>query len=122
MLKIPVEGVITLKSSKLVPLECAMVSKPEGASSATKPIIEERIKVAINPEYPEQIVMIGSTLTEEGRNKLCEWSQQTHPLNSIYIKIHQGTKSREIKKTGSSIECSRVVMSQRGWNGNSQID
>ncbi|GJR52158.1 reverse transcriptase domain-containing protein [Tanacetum coccineum] len=72
MLKIPVEGgVITLKSSKLVPLECAVVSGPEGAPSATKPIIEERIKVAINPEYPEQTVMIGSTLTEEGRNKLC---------------------------------------------------
>ncbi|GKE21635.1 hypothetical protein Tco_1433147, partial [Tanacetum coccineum] len=72
MLKILVEGgVITLKSSKLVPLECAVVSRPEGAPSATKRIIEERIKVAINPGYPEQTVMIGSTLTEEGRNKLC---------------------------------------------------
>ncbi|GJV68923.1 hypothetical protein Tco_1484432 [Tanacetum coccineum] len=71
MLKILVErGVITLKSSKLVPLECAVVSGPKGAPSATKPIIEERVKVAINPEYPEQTVMIGSTLTEEGRNKL----------------------------------------------------
>ncbi|GKB59895.1 hypothetical protein Tco_0916081, partial [Tanacetum coccineum] len=37
-------GVITLKSSKLVPLECAVVSGPEGAPSATNPIIEERIK------------------------------------------------------------------------------
>ncbi|GKC64624.1 hypothetical protein Tco_1097222 [Tanacetum coccineum] len=72
MLKIPMEGrVITLKSSKLVPLECVVVSGPEGVPSSTKPIIEERIKVAINPEYPEQTVMIGSTLTEEGRNKLC---------------------------------------------------
>ncbi|GJV12566.1 reverse transcriptase domain-containing protein [Tanacetum coccineum] len=45
MLKIPVEGgVITLKSSKLVPLECVVVSGPKGAPSATKPIIEERIK------------------------------------------------------------------------------
>ncbi|GJR50745.1 reverse transcriptase domain-containing protein [Tanacetum coccineum] len=72
MLKIPVEGgVITLKSSKLVPLECAVVSGPEGAPSATKPIIKERIKVAVNPEYPEQTVMIGSTLTEEGRKNFC---------------------------------------------------
>ncbi|GKA63214.1 hypothetical protein Tco_0762820 [Tanacetum coccineum] len=72
ILKILVEGgMITLKSSKLVLLECAVVSKPEGSPSATKPIIEERIKVAINPEYREQTVMIGSTLTEEGRNKLC---------------------------------------------------
>ncbi|GJT59341.1 reverse transcriptase domain-containing protein [Tanacetum coccineum] len=69
---IPVEGgVITLKSSKLFPLECAVVSGPEGTPSTTKPIIEERIKIAINPDYPEQTVMIGSTLTEEGRNKLC---------------------------------------------------
>ncbi|GJY30022.1 reverse transcriptase domain-containing protein [Tanacetum coccineum] len=37
MLKILVEGgVITLKSSKLVPLECVVVSRPEGAPSATK--------------------------------------------------------------------------------------
>ncbi|GKE96119.1 hypothetical protein Tco_1580974, partial [Tanacetum coccineum] len=72
MLKILVEGgVITLKSSKLVPLECAMVSRHEGATSATKPIIEERVKVAINPEYPKETVMIGSTLIEGGRNKLC---------------------------------------------------
>ncbi|GJY17436.1 reverse transcriptase domain-containing protein [Tanacetum coccineum] len=72
MLKILVEGgVITLKSSKLVPLECVMVFGHEGASSATKPIIEERVKVAINPEYPKQTVMIGSTLIEGGRNKLC---------------------------------------------------
>ncbi|GJT96453.1 hypothetical protein Tco_1091971 [Tanacetum coccineum] len=76
MLKIPVEGgVITLKSSKLVLLECAVVSGPEETSSATKPIIEERVKIAINPEYPEQTVMIGSTLTEEGYNKLCRLLQ-----------------------------------------------
>ncbi|GKA88541.1 reverse transcriptase domain-containing protein [Tanacetum coccineum] len=56
---------------KLVPLECAMVSRHEGATSATKPIIEERVKVAINPEYPKETVMIGSTLIEGGRNKLC---------------------------------------------------
>nr|GEV45745.1 reverse transcriptase domain-containing protein [Tanacetum cinerariifolium] len=72
MLKIPVEGgVITLKSSKLVLLECAMVSGPAETPSATKPIAKERVKVAINPEYPKQTVMIGSTLTEGGRNKLC---------------------------------------------------
>ncbi|GKE77923.1 hypothetical protein Tco_1544043 [Tanacetum coccineum] len=71
MLKIPVEGgVITLKSSRLVPLECATVSEPERTLPANKLMVEERIKVAINLEYLEQTVMIGSTLTEEGRNKL----------------------------------------------------
>ncbi|GKD61452.1 hypothetical protein Tco_1298961 [Tanacetum coccineum] len=76
MLKISVEGgVITLKSSRLVPLECAMVFGSEGTLPAKKPIVEERIKVAINPEYLEQTVMIGSTLIEEGRNKLCSLLQ-----------------------------------------------
>nr|GEV13545.1 reverse transcriptase domain-containing protein [Tanacetum cinerariifolium] len=53
MLKIPAEGVTTLKSSKLVPLECGMVFGPGETSSAAKPIIEERGKVEINLEYPE---------------------------------------------------------------------
>ncbi|GKB01004.1 reverse transcriptase domain-containing protein [Tanacetum coccineum] len=35
------------------------------------PVEEERVKVAVNLEYPEQTIMIGSTLTEEARNKLC---------------------------------------------------
>ncbi|GJS50009.1 hypothetical protein Tco_0600130 [Tanacetum coccineum] len=43
---------------------------------ALKPMVEERVKVAINPEYPEQTVMIGSTLTDEGRNKLCDLLQR----------------------------------------------
>ncbi|GJX90744.1 reverse transcriptase domain-containing protein [Tanacetum coccineum] len=54
MLKLPVEGgVITLKSSMLVSLECALVSGPEETLPATKPMVEERFKVAINPEYLE---------------------------------------------------------------------
>nr|GEW06191.1 reverse transcriptase domain-containing protein [Tanacetum cinerariifolium] len=77
MLKIPVEGgIITLKSSMLVPLECAMVFGPEGSLPVTKPMVEERIKVAINQEHLEQTMIIGSTLTEEGRNRLCNLLQR----------------------------------------------
>nr|GEV49407.1 reverse transcriptase domain-containing protein [Tanacetum cinerariifolium] len=77
ILKILVEGgIITLKNSMLVLLECAMVSGPKGSLSVTKPMVEERIKVAINPEHPEQTVMIGFTLTEEGCNRLCNLLQR----------------------------------------------
>nr|GEY52146.1 reverse transcriptase domain-containing protein [Tanacetum cinerariifolium] len=62
---------ILMFQPRLVPQECALVSGPEETLSTTKPILEERVKVAINPEYPKQAVMIGSTLTERGRNKLC---------------------------------------------------
>nr|GEV74284.1 hypothetical protein [Tanacetum cinerariifolium] len=95
MLKIPVEGgVITLKSSRLVALECALVFGPEETPPAPKPMVEERIKVAINPEYPEQTIMIGFTLTEEGHNKLCNLLQRNldifawKPMNMTGVPRH----------------------------------
>nr|GEY27972.1 reverse transcriptase domain-containing protein [Tanacetum cinerariifolium] len=45
MLKILVKGgIITLKSSMLVPLECVMVSEPKGSLPVTKSMVEEGIK------------------------------------------------------------------------------
>ncbi|GJV92300.1 hypothetical protein Tco_1540113 [Tanacetum coccineum] len=116
MLKILVEGgVITLKSSKLVPLECAVVSGPKEAPSATKPMIEERIKVAINPEYPKQTVMIGSTLTEEGRNKLCRLLQRNldifawKPADMTGVPKHIAEHHQNIREG-----CSPVRQKKRG--------
>ncbi|GKE00279.1 reverse transcriptase domain-containing protein [Tanacetum coccineum] len=77
ILKFLVTGeILTLKSSKIIPIECAAVSGPEGQPPGAYQATEERIKVAINPNYPEQTIMIGSTLTEEGRNKLCDLLQR----------------------------------------------
>ncbi|GKF76800.1 hypothetical protein Tco_0229270 [Tanacetum coccineum] len=71
MIKFPVtRGVLKLRSSKIIPIECASVSGLKEQPPATHQAIEERIKVAINLDYPEQTIMIGSTFTEEGRNKL----------------------------------------------------
>nr|GEU58356.1 reverse transcriptase domain-containing protein [Tanacetum cinerariifolium] len=68
MLKLMVEGgVITLKSSRLVPLECVLVFRPEETLPATKPILEERVKVAINQEYLEQATYYGTPLKHAGR-------------------------------------------------------
>ncbi|GJT88532.1 hypothetical protein Tco_1070249 [Tanacetum coccineum] len=68
MLKFPVSGgIVTLRSSKLIPLKCMIVSGPEVQPSAITRVVEERMKVAIHPEYPEQTIAIGSTLTEDGR-------------------------------------------------------
>ncbi|GKA89515.1 hypothetical protein Tco_0811327 [Tanacetum coccineum] len=73
MLKFPVQrGMLTLRSSRIIPLECTMVSGPEAQPSDIIQAAEERIKVAINLEYPEQIIVIGSTLIEEGRKALCD--------------------------------------------------
>ncbi|GJR05548.1 reverse transcriptase domain-containing protein [Tanacetum coccineum] len=130
MLKILVEGgVITLKSSKLVSLECVVVSEHEGAPSATKPIIEERLKVAINAEYPEQTVMIGSTLTEGGRNKLCELLQcnldifawkltdMTRVLRHITehrLNVREGCSPVRQKKRGQAADKNQAIQEEVG--------
>ncbi|GJX90572.1 reverse transcriptase domain-containing protein [Tanacetum coccineum] len=73
MLKLPVTGgILTLRSSKITPLECTMVSRPEAQLSSITQAVEERIKVAIHQEYPAQTIAIGSTLIEEGRKALYE--------------------------------------------------
>ncbi|GJT42824.1 reverse transcriptase domain-containing protein [Tanacetum coccineum] len=72
MLKLPVEGgTVTLRSIRVIPMECAMISGPNTQHPVTSQVLEEKIKVAIHPEYPEQTIAIGSTLTEKGRKELC---------------------------------------------------
>ncbi|GJU36167.1 reverse transcriptase domain-containing protein [Tanacetum coccineum] len=72
MLKFLVEGgTITLRSSKIIPMECAMISGPSTWPPEAGKILEEKIRVDIHPEYPEQTIAIGSTLTEKGRKELC---------------------------------------------------
>nr|GEX57603.1 reverse transcriptase domain-containing protein [Tanacetum cinerariifolium] len=130
MLKIPVEGgVITLKSSKFVPLECTMVSGPRETPSATKPIIEERVKVAINPEYPKQTVMVGSTHTEGGRNKLCGLLQHNldifawrhadmigvpRHIAEHRLNVREGCSSVRQKKRGQAADKNQAIQKEVG--------
>ncbi|GJT55425.1 hypothetical protein Tco_0990479 [Tanacetum coccineum] len=73
MLKFPVpKGILTLRSSKIIPLECTLVFRSEAQTSNAVQTTEERIKVEIHPEYLEQTIAIGSTLTTEGQKVLCD--------------------------------------------------
>ncbi|GJT24565.1 reverse transcriptase domain-containing protein [Tanacetum coccineum] len=59
MLKFPVEGgTVTLRSSRIIPMECAMISGPSIRPPEDGKILEEKIRVAIHPEYPEQTIAI----------------------------------------------------------------
>ncbi|GKA41392.1 reverse transcriptase domain-containing protein [Tanacetum coccineum] len=77
MLKFPVKGgTVTIRSSKAIPMECAMIFGPTTQRPVTNQVSEEKIKVVIHPEYPEQTIAIGSTLTEKGRKELCALLKQ----------------------------------------------
>ncbi|GJU05964.1 reverse transcriptase domain-containing protein [Tanacetum coccineum] len=116
MPKLQIEGgVITLKNSRMIPLECAVVSGPEGNLPATKQAVEERVKVAINPKYLEQIVMTSSTLTEAGRNKLCDLLQ--HNLNIFAWKpVDMTDVPRHITEHRLNVRvgCSPIRQKKRG--------
>nr|GEU95398.1 reverse transcriptase domain-containing protein [Tanacetum cinerariifolium] len=71
MLKFPVEGgIATIRSTKLIPTECASVT-----TSSVIPR-EERTRpanftVALRPDFPDQEVVIGGSLSDKGRTELC---------------------------------------------------
>ncbi|GJW03196.1 reverse transcriptase domain-containing protein [Tanacetum coccineum] len=49
-----VGGIVTLRSSRIIPLECSMVSEPGMSRPVINQVTEEKIQVAIHLEYPEQ--------------------------------------------------------------------
>ncbi|GKD87699.1 reverse transcriptase domain-containing protein [Tanacetum coccineum] len=54
MLKFPVIGkTVTLRSSKIIPLKCAMILGPKMQQPVVDQGTEEKIQVSIHPEYPE---------------------------------------------------------------------
>ncbi|GJT18360.1 hypothetical protein Tco_0877066 [Tanacetum coccineum] len=54
MLKFPVAcEIVTLQSSMIIPLECSMVSELGMLRPVINQVSEEKIQVAIHPEYPE---------------------------------------------------------------------
>ncbi|GJU05708.1 reverse transcriptase domain-containing protein [Tanacetum coccineum] len=51
MLKFPVEGgTVMLRSSRVIPMECKMISRPSTQHPETSQVLEEKIKVDIHPE------------------------------------------------------------------------
>ncbi|GJX13809.1 hypothetical protein Tco_0205567 [Tanacetum coccineum] len=73
MLKFPVEGgIVTLRSNAITPAECIMVAGASKESPPIETVVAEGIKVAIHHEYPEQIIIIGESLSKKGKMELCD--------------------------------------------------
>nr|GEV67863.1 reverse transcriptase domain-containing protein [Tanacetum cinerariifolium] len=71
MLKFPVEGeIVTIRSTILIPTECASVITSSVVPSEEK-THPANFKVALYPDFPDQEVTIGGTLFDKGRTELC---------------------------------------------------
>ncbi|GKD32251.1 reverse transcriptase domain-containing protein [Tanacetum coccineum] len=128
MLKFPVEGgTVKLRSSRIIPMECAMISRPSTQPPEVGKIIEEKIRVAIHPEYPEQTIAIGSTLTEKGRKELCTWLRQNldvfawkpadmtgipRNIAEHRLNIREGCPPVRQKKKGQALERNKAIQEE----------
>ncbi|GKB61644.1 hypothetical protein Tco_0917830 [Tanacetum coccineum] len=72
MLKFPVDGgIVTIRSTILIPAECATVTTSSKETLKEAEVRHENFKVALHPNFPDQEVAIGGTLSAKGRTKLC---------------------------------------------------
>ncbi|GJT59353.1 reverse transcriptase domain-containing protein [Tanacetum coccineum] len=128
MLKFPVEGgTVTLQSSRVIPMECAMISGPSIQAPAVNQVLEEKINIAIHPEYPEQTIAIGSTLTEKGRKELCSLLKQNldifawkpadmtgvpRNIAEHRLNIREGYSPARQKKRGQAPERNKIIQEE----------
>nr|GEW11999.1 reverse transcriptase domain-containing protein [Tanacetum cinerariifolium] len=127
MLKFPVEGgIATIRSTILIPTECASVT--------TSPVIPGEGKsrpanftVALHPDFPDQEVVIGGSLSDKERTTLCSvlkknldifvWqpSDMTGVPRSIAehrLNIHEGHSPVRQKKRGQAPERAKVIQAE----------
>ncbi|GJX31368.1 reverse transcriptase domain-containing protein [Tanacetum coccineum] len=126
-LLVKIGGTVTLQSSRVIPMECAMISGPSIQSPAVNQVPEEKINIAIHPEYPEQTVAIGSTLTEKGRKELCSLLKQNldifawkpadmtgvpRNIAEHRLNIREGYSPVRQKKRGQAPERNKVIQEE----------
>nr|GEY83552.1 reverse transcriptase domain-containing protein [Tanacetum cinerariifolium] len=99
MLKFPTEGgIITICSSLLIPAECASIGTSFGTprEERTHPT---NFTVALHPNFPDQEVVVGGSLSDRGRTELSE-----HSLN-----IREGCPPVRQKKRGQAPEYDKAI-------------
>nr|GEW81676.1 reverse transcriptase domain-containing protein [Tanacetum cinerariifolium] len=71
MLKFPVEGgIATIRSTILIPTECASVTTLSVIPRKER-TCPANFTVALHPDFPDQEVLIGGSLSNKGRTELC---------------------------------------------------
>nr|GEV71824.1 reverse transcriptase domain-containing protein [Tanacetum cinerariifolium] len=127
MLKFPVEGgIVTIRSTILIPTKCASVitSSVVPSEERTRPA---NFKVALHPDFPDQEVAIGGTLSDKGRTELCSilkknldifvWqpSDMTGVPRSVAkhrLDIREGYSPVRKKKRGQAPERAKAIQAE----------
>nr|GFB08883.1 reverse transcriptase domain-containing protein [Tanacetum cinerariifolium] len=71
MLKFPTEeGIVTIRSSLLIPAECALVNT-SSVTPGEKKAHPTNLTVPLHPNFLDQEVVVGGSLSDKGRTELC---------------------------------------------------
>nr|GFC36059.1 reverse transcriptase domain-containing protein [Tanacetum cinerariifolium] len=64
-------GIVTIRSTILIPAECTTVITSSKEIPKEAGVHHENFKVGLHPNFPDQEVAIGGTLSAKGRTELC---------------------------------------------------
>nr|GEV02822.1 reverse transcriptase domain-containing protein [Tanacetum cinerariifolium] len=127
MLKVPTkEGIVTIRSSLLIPIECASIGTSFGKprEERTHPA---NFTVALHPNFPDQKVVVGGSLFDRGRTELCAllkknldifaWkpSDMTGVPRSVAehrLNIREGCPPVRQKKRGQAPERAKAIQAE----------
>nr|GEV92431.1 hypothetical protein [Tanacetum cinerariifolium] len=128
MLKFPVdEGIVTIRSTILIPSECATVITSSKEIPKEAGVRHENFKVALHSNFPDQEVAIGGTLSAKRRTELCSllkenldifaWklSDMTGVLRSVAehrLNIREGYSPVRQKKRGQASERAKAIQAE----------
>ncbi|GJV15699.1 reverse transcriptase domain-containing protein [Tanacetum coccineum] len=128
MLKFPADGgIVTIRSTILIPAECATVITSPKEIPKEAGTSHQNLKVAIHPNFPDQEVAIGGTLSLAGHTELCKllkknldifaWqpSDMTGVPRSIAehrLNIREGYSPVRQKKRGQAPERAKAIQAE----------
>ncbi|GKE96894.1 reverse transcriptase domain-containing protein [Tanacetum coccineum] len=124
MLKFPVDGgIVTIYNTAAPPKECNTVTCDVTQTQRQHATKVTNLKVAIHPDYPEQEVSIGGSLSDTGRAAVCALLQRNldifawEPKHMIGItehklKIRQGYSPVRQKKRGQAPEHAKSILEE----------
>nr|GEV79767.1 reverse transcriptase domain-containing protein [Tanacetum cinerariifolium] len=64
-------GIVTIRSTILIPTECAAMTTASKEIIKEAKVCHENFNVALHPNFPDQEIAIGGTLSVKGRIELC---------------------------------------------------
>ncbi|GJV81241.1 reverse transcriptase domain-containing protein [Tanacetum coccineum] len=128
MLKFPVDGgIVTIYNTAAPPKECNTVTCDVTQTQRQHATKVTNLKVAIHPDYPEQEVSIGGSLSDTGRAAVCALLQRNldifawepkhmtdvpRSITEHKLRIRQGYSPVRQKKHGQAPERAKAILEE----------